>query len=84
MKTRVLVRMGRLTEALEWVRERGLSAKDDLNFMQEIEHITLARVLIAEYKVIRSDCVILEATALLNRLEKAAEKGGRVGCLIEI
>ncbi len=84
LKTRVLVRMGRLTEAQEWVRERGLSAKDDLNFMQEFEHITLARVLIAEYKAFRSGRSILEATELLERLEKAAEKGGRMGSVIEI
>ena len=48
LKTRVWVAQGRLTDALGWVRERGLSVDDDLSFLSEYEHITLARVLIAQ------------------------------------
>ena len=46
-KTRVWVAQGRLGEALGWARERGLSADDDLSYLREFEHITLARVLLA-------------------------------------
>ena len=45
LKTRVWVAQGRLTDALGWVRERGLSVDDDLSFLTEYEYITLARVL---------------------------------------
>ncbi len=84
LKTRVWIGQGRLTEALGWVRERGLSVADDLSYLREFEHITLARVLMAEYKSDREDCSILEAMGLLERLLKAAEEGGRMGSVIEI
>ena len=48
LKTRVWVAQGRLGEALDWAREQGLSAEDDLSYLREFEHITLARVLLAQ------------------------------------
>jgi LuxR family maltose regulon positive regulatory protein len=84
LKARVWLRQGRSTKSLDWVRERNLSVDDELSFMQEFEHITLARILIADYKASRSDHSLVEATGLLERLEIAAENGGRTGSLIEI
>ncbi|MCP4541373.1 MAG: tetratricopeptide repeat protein [Chloroflexi bacterium] len=84
LKTRVWVRQGRLNKAWGWARERGLSVDDDLSYLCEFEHVTLARVLIAEYKRDRADRSILEAMGLLERLLKAAEEGGRMGSVIEI
>ncbi|MDQ5827320.1 MAG: helix-turn-helix transcriptional regulator, partial [Chloroflexota bacterium] len=49
-KARVWLRQGRLAEALEWAREAGLSSGDDLSYLREFEHITLARALIARYR----------------------------------
>ena len=84
LKTRVWVAQGRLSEALGWVRERGLSVDDDLSYLREFEHITLARVLMARYKSDRTDGSIQEAMGLLERLLKAAEEGERTGRVIEI
>ena len=84
LKTRVWVAQGRLTEALGWTRERGLSAHDDLSYLREFEHITLARVLLARYQSDREERYIHEAMGLLERLLKAAEAGGRMGSVIEI
>ncbi|MCP4120620.1 MAG: helix-turn-helix transcriptional regulator, partial [Bacteroidetes bacterium] len=84
LTTRVLVCQGKMSDALNWVEERGLSVTDELAFMQEFEHITLARILIAEYKDSRSDRSIDEATELLERLVTEAEKGGRMGSVIEL
>ena len=84
LKARVWVAQGRLAEALDWARERGLSVDDDLSYLREFEHITLARVLIAQYKSDRADRSIHEAVGLLERLLKAAEEGGRTGSVIEI
>jgi LuxR family maltose regulon positive regulatory protein len=80
----VYVRQGRLTEALGWARERGLSADDDLSYLREFEHITLARMLIAEYKSERVERSIHEAMGLLERLLQAAKAGGRTGSVIEV
>jgi LuxR family maltose regulon positive regulatory protein len=84
LKTRVWVAQGRLAEALGWTREQGLSAHDDLSYLREFEHITLARMLIARYKSDREERYIHEAMGLLERLLKAAEEGGRMGSVIEI
>jgi LuxR family maltose regulon positive regulatory protein len=84
LKTRVWVRQGRLGEALGWVREQGLSVEDDLSYLREFEHITLCRVLLAQYKSDHAEHFILEAVGLLERLLKAAQKGERKGSVIEI
>jgi LuxR family maltose regulon positive regulatory protein len=84
LKARVWVRQGRLTEALSWVHEQGLSVGDDLSYLREFEHVTLARVLIARYKSDRVERSIHEAMGLLERLLKAAEEGERAGSVIEI
>ena len=84
LKTRVWVTQGRLTEALGWARKQGLSVDDDLSYLREFEHITLARVLIARYKSDEEDRSIHEAVGLLERLLKSAEAGGRTGSAIEI
>jgi LuxR family maltose regulon positive regulatory protein len=84
LKARVWMRQGRLAEVLEWAREVGLSSGDDLSYVREFEHITLARVLIARYTSDRVDSVIHEAMSLLERLLQAADEGGRMGSVIEI
>jgi tetratricopeptide repeat protein len=77
MKARVFVRLGRLGEALAWARSQDLSAEDELNYVREFEHITLARLLLAR------TCTP-EALALLDRLLLAANEGGRIGSVIQI
>jgi len=84
LKARVRVKQGRLGEALDWAREQGLSAKDDLCYLREFEHIILARVILAQYRSDRTDRTVLEANGLLERLLQAAEEGGRSGSAIEI
>jgi LuxR family maltose regulon positive regulatory protein len=80
----VWVAQGRFGEVLDWARERGLSAHDDLGYVREFEHITLARVLMARYKSDREERSMLEAVGLLGRLLQAAEEGERTGSVIEI
>ena len=83
-KARVWATQGRLGEALAWVREQSLSAHDDLSYLHEFEHITLARVLLARYKSERAERSLLEVMGLLERLRQAAEAGKRAGSVIEI
>ncbi|MEM7132559.1 MAG: LuxR C-terminal-related transcriptional regulator [Chloroflexota bacterium] len=47
-KAQIWLAQGRLTEALDWVHKRGLSIDDNLSYLQEFEHMILARVLIAQ------------------------------------
>ena len=53
-------------------------------FLHEFEHITLARVLIAQYQNDRMEGSIQAAMQLLERLLQAAEEGSRMGSVIEI
>ncbi|WEK54970.1 MAG: LuxR C-terminal-related transcriptional regulator [Candidatus Cohnella colombiensis] len=84
VKTRIWVAQGRLFEAFDWIKGEGLSAQDDLSYLREFEHITLARVLTAQYKSDRAERSILEAMELLERLLQSAEEGKRTGSVIEI
>jgi LuxR family maltose regulon positive regulatory protein len=83
-KTRVWVVQGRLGEALGWVRDQGLSVNNELSYLREFDHITLARLLLACYLSDHSDGSISEVMGLLERLLKGAEEGGRQGSVIEI
>lgn len=82
--TRIWLAQGWLSEALDWTREQGLSAQDQLSYGREFEYITLARVLLAHAQRDRSDLFISEASALLARLLHAAEAGERMGSVLEI
>jgi LuxR family maltose regulon positive regulatory protein len=84
LKARTWVRQGRLAEALSWVREQNLSPDDELNYLREFEHLTLARVLIAQYKTDQVEGDLHAAVGLLARLLQAAEEGERNGSVIEI
>jgi LuxR family maltose regulon positive regulatory protein len=81
---RVQLARGDLDAATGWAAERGLGAGDDLTYVNEFEHITLARVLLARHAA-RLDAGALEqAGSLLDRLLAAAEAGARNGSTIEI
>jgi len=82
MRARVHVAQGDLGAALAWVRERGLSVGDDLDYLSEYEHITLARVLMARTSSAAGSSD--DATSLLEKLLQAADDGGRTGSVIEI
>jgi len=83
MKARIWVAQDRLTQALEWVREQGLSPDNDLCYLREFEYITMTRILIAQYQNDRMDGSIRAVMRLLDRLLQAAEDGSRMGSVIE-
>ncbi len=84
LKARVWIRQGRWREADRWANEQGLFPDDELSYLREFEHLTLARVLIARYRSDRDEESIRGALRLLERLRQAAEDGGRSGSTIEI
>lgn len=84
LRARMLAVHGALPEALAWAAARGLSADDDLSYLREYEHITLARVLIARHHHEPAGGALREALGLLGRLLQAAEAGARTGSVIDI
>jgi LuxR family transcriptional regulator, maltose regulon positive regulatory protein len=84
LKTRLWLTQGKLEKALGWAREQGLSPVDELSYLREFEHITLARILLARSRSEGADTPLQESIDLLERLLKAAEQGKRMGSAIEI
>ena len=84
LRVRLWAAQGELGSAQSWVRRRGLSPDDDLSYAREYEHLTLARVLLADHAVNGAEPALAEALRLLERILAAAEEGGRVGTVIEI
>jgi LuxR family maltose regulon positive regulatory protein len=84
MKARIRITQGKLSEAADWARERGLSATDDLRYLHEFDHLTVVRLLIAQHRNHADASTIREAVGLLDRLHRAARHSARSGSLLEI
>jgi LuxR family maltose regulon positive regulatory protein len=79
-RARVLVASGDVAEATGWALRHGVRADDQLSYLREYEHVTLARVLLAQQRPESTR----DAVALLERLLAEATDGGRTGSVIEI
>jgi len=84
MKARLFLAQRRLDAASDWATQAGISVDDDLSFLREFEHITLARLLIARHRSGGGERFASDAERLLERLQNAAQTGGRAGSVIEI
>ena len=84
LRARLLAAQGNVGEALHWAREHDLTVDDNLTYVREFEHITLAKVLLAQGATDGDKGSLTEATRLLQRLLSAADAGGRTGNVIEI
>ena len=74
LKARIYLKQGRLDKAWAWAAERGLSLADEVSYLHEFEHLTLARLEIANPLV----------NTLLARLLQAAEAQKRQGSALDI
>jgi LuxR family maltose regulon positive regulatory protein len=61
-----------------------VSVTDDASYLSEFDHLTLIRLLLAQYRVRPDSGVIAQAARLLDRLHGAAEASGRTGSVLEI
>jgi len=84
VRARVLIRAGRAGEAIAWAAECGVSTDDELSYVREYEHITLARALLQEAESGARSGDAQAVGAFLDRLLDAAEAGGRIGSVIEL
>ncbi len=48
VRARAWIRQRRVDDALGWARDQGLSFEDELSYLREYEHLTLARALLAQ------------------------------------
>lgn len=83
IRARLLIAHGRHAEARAWAQRAGVSEADELTYLREYAHVTLARLLVAQ----AADATapqIPTALDFLDRLLDAAERGGRAGSRLEI
>jgi LuxR family maltose regulon positive regulatory protein len=90
MKARVQIAAGDLSSAAAWAHDRDVSVGDDPNYLREYEHLTLARLLLAQHRAEQhSDhsgraSPVAAVLGLLDRLHAAAADAGRDGSVLEI
>jgi LuxR family maltose regulon positive regulatory protein len=84
VRARLRIRRGELAHAAAWAHEQRLAADDELSYLREYEHATLARLLLAQHESGDDHDALARATTLLGRLVEAADQGGRTGSVIEL
>jgi LuxR family maltose regulon positive regulatory protein len=90
MKARVQISGGDLTSAAEWSRDSGVGVDDEPAYLREYEHLTLARLLLAQHRAERQlvseggASPVAAVVGLLDRLQTAATDAGRDGSVREI
>ena len=77
VRARMLIVAGELDEASRWPHDQGVFAEDDVTYVREFEHATLARLLVAQGRA-------TDALRLTARLLAAADAGGRHGSAIDV
>ncbi|MCW2763159.1 MAG: helix-turn-helix transcriptional regulator [Marmoricola sp.] len=90
MQARLQITTGDLETAAAWARERGPGVEDDPDYLHEYEHLTLVRLLLAQFRAGRSSDrratvpALTGAVRLLDRLHDAADAAQRDGSLLEL
>jgi LuxR family maltose regulon positive regulatory protein len=84
VRARTWIRQGRLGDVFAWARDQRVTAEEELSYLREYEHVTLARALLAAHESDRVERSLEEATKLLDRVLSAADAGQRTGTVIEI
>jgi LuxR family transcriptional regulator, maltose regulon positive regulatory protein len=89
MRARLQIASGDLGPAVAWADERGLGADDEPEYLREYEHLTLARLLLAQHRSEQrrqpdSAPSLTAVLGLLERLLAAAVHAGRDGSAQEI
>ena len=83
LRARVRIAQGRLADAWDWAHEQHVTAADPPAFLAEFNQLTLARLLIGQYRADPDQGGIEQALALLDRVVDAAQAAGRAGSLVE-
>ncbi len=83
IRARELLAHRRVADGRAWLGRAGVTPTDELSYEREFEHLTLARLLVAE--AVEGDTGALQpAVALLEQLLAAADAGQRDGSRLEI
>jgi LuxR family transcriptional regulator, maltose regulon positive regulatory protein len=90
LKARIQIAAGDLSSAGAWVEDRGISVDEKPDYLREYEHLTLARLLLAQHRADQhidgaaDGSPVPAVLGLLDRLHAAAVEAGRDGSVLEI
>jgi LuxR family maltose regulon positive regulatory protein len=80
---RLHLRVGDLAAARSWAATAGVAPGDDVDYLHEYEHLTLARLLLAEHDATGDAGRLDQAAELLERLHDAATTAQRTAARVE-
>lgn len=83
VRARLHIRLGDLAAARRWAAGAGVAIDDDTDYLREYEHVTLARLLLAEQASTGDPATLDLAATLLRRLRDAAAAGSRTAAIVE-
>ena len=80
---RLHIRVGDLVAARSWAVKAGVGSDDDMDYLREYEHLTLARLLLAEHQATGDPDRLDQAARLSERLHAAAAESERTAAQVE-
>ena len=82
-RARVRIAQGALPDAWRWADGRGVGVADQPSFLAEDDHLTLARLHLAERRVGGDRATLPDVIGLLDRIVATADACERAGSLVE-
>ncbi len=83
VQARLYILQGRLDEAWDWAGRHQITVADQLAYLAEFNHLTLARLLIAQQRADGKRAALDDAAGLLAKVLIAAAGAGRGGSVID-
>ncbi len=80
---RLRITQNQLADAWTWASQHAVTADDEATYLAEFNLLTLARLLLAQFRSARDHVSLDTATGLLDRVVAAAQAADRGGSIIE-
>jgi LuxR family maltose regulon positive regulatory protein len=83
VRARVLIAQGRLSDAAEWAQAHHVTPEGPAGYLAEFDHLTLARLLVAQHHDGSRRDALDRALVLVDRVVRAAEAADRGGSVVD-
>ena len=81
---RLQIRLDDLDAVERWARDHDVTPAQELSYLNEFEHVTLAEAMLARGRGRADPTILIDTDDLLQRLLDAATAGGRFATVIEV
>jgi LuxR family maltose regulon positive regulatory protein len=83
LRARVLIVQNRLADGWDWARDYEVTADNVPAYLAEFNHLTLARLLVGQYRDDRDPAGLESAVNLLDRIVASAQEADRGGSVVD-